>query len=390
MRTTPRFLGFFALFLVCVPANFAQINPPPPDPHEMVTGEARLLSKLADRSMAIDFLGRARKNFDLHEASVPYTLKISFESNGPALNEGTGTMEELYEGHLHWRWMEQFQGSNVIRIGSPGRVYGNNPSEAVPLRVQLVRSVLLRPIVHNPAAFILRAANVERDGKAMLCLLLGYSPVPDSSPRGWVEREDCFDSATGLLQLWSEAPGIYALYDYTGATEFHGHILPRQISIFQEGRLAVQVRLERLEDAPDLDPSLFKPTPEMVDAGESFTLASPRRMGPMRVDPSDTPTSRSYQPVIVHAILDAQDGRVLDAETLQDSTDDLGRAALDIVKNTSFDPSGFQQEVFINLHFHLPAESPSGPPIFRSKVRWVLLSHRGKINQLGRPPHATH
>src|SRR5208282_3640390 len=111
---------------------------------------------------------------------------------------------------------------------------------------------------------------------------------------------------------------------------FHGHTFPRQISIFEDGRLAVQVRVESLQDAPNIDPSPLKPKQEMVDAGESFALSAPRRV-PMRVDPSDGPTSRFFQPVIVHAILDAQDGSVLDAEALQNSDQELSRSAIDLV-----------------------------------------------------------
>jgi hypothetical protein len=58
----------------------------------------------------------------------------------------------------------------------------------------------------------------------------------------------------------------------------------------------------------------------------------------MRVDPSDGPTSPFFQPVIVHAILDAQDGHVLDAEALQNSDRDLSRAALETVASASFAP----------------------------------------------------
>ena len=308
MRTFVRLFGFFACLLSFWPAaTFAQTNPPPPDPHELVTHESHILSKSADRGIAIDLLDRARKNYDLHTISAPYALKVSFESSGAAEKEGSGTMEELYDGHSRWRWTEQLQDSHVVRVGADKHIYGTNPSDPVPLRVQLVRSVLLRPIVHDPDAFVFRFANVERDGKPLTCLLLSYAVPPNPAPRSWVEREDCLDPATGLLQVWSEAPGIYAVYDYTGASEFHGHTLPRQISVFEEGRLAVQVRVESLEDAPNLDPNLFKPTPEMVDAGESFTLSSPSRK-PVRVDPTDAPTSTFFQPVIVHATLDAQDG----------------------------------------------------------------------------------
>jgi hypothetical protein len=387
MRTATRLFGPFVFSLLCIPAIFAQTNPPPRDPHELVTRAPRTLSKPADRGAALDLLGRARENFNLDALTTPYALKVSFDASGATQNEGPGTMEWLSDGPSHWRWTAQLQNSQVIRIGADNRVYGTNPSEPVPLRVQLVRSVLLRPIVQSPQKFMIRAADVEHDGEPVTCMLLSYSLPPNPAPRSWVEREDCIDSATGLLQTWSEAPGIYAVYDYDGAADFHGHIFPRQISIFEDGRLTVQVRVESLEDAPHIDADLLKPTPEMVSAGESFTLATPSRV-PMRVDPSDAPTSRFFQPVIVHATLDAQDGSVLDAEALQTSDAGLSRTAMDLVRSTLFEPSGFQQEVFISVDFHMPAMRLDGPPIYHSSVRWVVLDHRTKAPPVRKPPHA--
>lgn len=325
MRTTARLLGLFASSLFCVPAIFAQTNPPPADPHELVTRQPHVLTTPADRNAALDLLDRARENYHLHDIATPYSLKISFETNGTAQNEGEGTMEELSDGASRWRWSTQLQDSHVIRIGVDGRVFGTSASEPVPLRVQLIRSALYWPILRNAGASAIREADVKRDGMAISCLLLSAAVPPNPAPRSWFEREYCIDAATGLLQMWSEAPGIYALYDYDGAANFHGHILPRQISIFEDGSLVVQAHVESLEDAPNIDPNLFKPTPEMAEAGGSFTLASPKRF-PMRVDPTDGPTSTFFQPVIVHAILDAQDGSVLDAEALQNSDKDLSRA----------------------------------------------------------------
>jgi len=387
MHTPARFFALIPFSLLCASAMFAQTNPPPSDPHEMVNRQPRVLSKPADRSAAIDLLNRARENYNLHDISTPYTLKASFQTSGAAQNEGPGTMEEFSDGTSHWRWSTQLQDSTIVRIGSDGHVYGTNASEPVPLRVQMVRSALHWPIMRNAGAFTIRSANVERDGKSLSCLLLSGSIPVNPAPRAWVETEYCIDSATGFLQTWSEAPGIYAIYDYSGAREFHGHTLPTEISIFEEGSLVVQARLESLEDAPNIDAELFKPTPEMVDAGESFTLAMPNRF-PMRVDPSDAPTSNYFQPVIVHAILDAQDGRVLDAEALQTSDRDLSSAAMDLVRSTTFPPSGFQQEVFINVQFHLPAAELGGPPILHSSVRWVIWDEHGKGPRVKKPSHS--
>jgi len=216
MRTVTRLFGsrfgLFAASLLClstilIQAIFAQTNPPPSDPHEMVTREPRTLAKPADRSAALDLLDRARQNLNLHDISTPYALKLSFETNGAAEMEGEWTMDEISGGASLWRWMAmataQSQDSVVIRIGANGHVYGTNPSEPVPLRVQLVLSALHWPIMRNAGASAIRAADVERDGKAMSCLLLSASIPPNPAPRSWVEREYCIDRATGLLHMWS-------------------------------------------------------------------------------------------------------------------------------------------------------------------------------------------
>src|ERR1700722_4760126 len=199
MRTATRLFGPFVFSLLCIPAIFAQTNPPPRDPHELVTRAPRTLSKPADRGAALDLLGRARENFNLDALTTPYALKVSFDASGATQNERPGTMEGLSDGPSHWRWTAQLQNSQVIRIGADNRVYGTNPSEPVPLRVQLVRSVLLRPIVQSPQKFMIRAADVEHGGEPVTCMLLSYSLPPNPAPRSWVEREDCIDSATGLF-----------------------------------------------------------------------------------------------------------------------------------------------------------------------------------------------
>ena len=352
-------------------AALAQTAPPPADPHELVTKQPRTLSRPADRSAAIEMLARARENFDLRGIQTPYTLKVGFSTNGTSLLEGEGTMDEASTGS-EWRWVAQLQDSLIIRIGTGGHTYGTDPNEPVPMRVQMLRAALHWPILRFPGQFVIRTKDVQRDGKSYSCLLLSASVPLNPAPRTWYENEYCLDPATGLLQTWSVAPGIFAIYDYNGSTDFHGHTLPRQISVFEEGRLVLHAQVEIPDDAKELDPTLFKPTPQMAEAGGSYQLRAPERF-PLRVDPSDAPTSTFFQPVIVHAVLDAQDGRVLDAEALQNADPELSRAALDIVRAASFDPTGFQREVFINVQFHMPALEEGGPPVLHvGGVRWVI------------------
>src|SRR5271163_3700845 len=107
MRTPTRFfgiglgIGLFVVALFFAPRVLAQTNPPPSDSHEMVTRQPRTLTKPADRSAALDLLGRARQNLNLHDVSTPYALKASFETNGAAQMEGEWTMEELSDGGSH-------------------------------------------------------------------------------------------------------------------------------------------------------------------------------------------------------------------------------------------------------------------------------------------------
>ncbi len=376
MRASGRLSGLLAFSFFLGSSIFGQTNPPPSDPHEVVIHQPRTLSSPAERSAAIDLLEQAREDLNMHTFGA-YELKASFQTSGATQNEGDGTMEELSNGP-EWRWTAQMQGASVVRVGGNGHAYGANPNEPVPMRIQEIRAALHWPIFRNAGAQnVIRSANAQLNGKPVTCLLLS-SAVPDNpAPRTWVEEEYCIDPATGLLQMWSAAPGIYTEYDYEGAAEFNKHTLPRQISIFEGGALVVQARVESFGNPGEIDPNAFKPGPEMTDAGESFTLSGPRRF-PMRVDPSDAPTSTYFQPVIVHATLDAQEGRVMDAEALQNSNQDLSRAALELVRSTSFHATGFQQEVFISVQFHLPTQQVGGVPVLHSSVHWVIWEHRGK------------
>jgi hypothetical protein len=376
MRASIRLSGLLAFSLFLASSIFAQTNPPPSDPHELVIHQPRILSRPAERSAAIDLLENARQDLNMHIFGA-YELKASFQTSGGTQNEGNGTMEELSNGP-EWRWTAQISGTSVIRVGGNGHAYGANPNEPIPMRIQEIRAALHWPIFRNAGAqSVIRSANEQLNSKPVTCLLLSSAVPENPAPRAWVEEEYCIDPTTGLLQMWSAAPGIYTEYDYEGAAEFNKHILPRQISIFEGGALVVQARVESFGAPGEIDPNAFKPGPEMTDAGESFILSGPRRF-PMRVDPSNGPTSTYFQPVIIHATLDAQEGRVMDAEALQNSNQDLGRAALELVKSTSFNATGFQQEVFISVQFHLPAQQMGGVPVLHSSVHWVIWEHSGK------------
>ena len=383
MRATSRLVAIVATSLLFIPAVFAQTNPPARDANEFVTHEPRMLTRADDRADAVALLQAAREKNDLRDVTTPYLLKVSFESSGATQLEGKGTIEELSDGTSR-RWTIKLGDYEVTRISNGTHVYSSNPAEPIPLRVQMVRSTITPPIPTNPEGNTMREATVKRDGKTMRCVLGSGSIGAYAPPRAWTETEYCIDTATNLLQMWSEAPGVFTLYDYAGSADFHGHMLPTNISIYQEGHLTLKLHLESLEDLQELDPNLVTPTQEMLDAGEAVTLGMPNRF-PLRVDPSNAPTSSYFQPVIVHAILDANDGTVIDAEPIQNYDPELTRAAMDLINNSAFQPMGFQRDVFINVQFHLPAGASLGRIVIRPSVRWRILDADVRVAPPRRP-----
>ncbi len=152
--------------------------------------------------------------------------------------------------------------------------------------------------------------------------------------------------------MHSEAPGIYSIYDYSGGAQFHGRVLPRQITIVEGGATVLQIHVEGIQE-PSNDPEQFVPTKKMMSHGPGAIMVGPFRF------PESTRAPAGYngmiQPVIVHVILD-QKGKVLDAEVVQTSDPALAATALGVVWRSSYLPAQeqgrrLQREAFINVRF---------------------------------------
>jgi hypothetical protein len=89
MRTSIRIFGLLSFVLFIVPSIFAQTNPPPSDPHELVIHQPRTLSSPGERSAAIDLLQRAQQDLNMHTFGS-YQLKASFQTSGARAFERAG------------------------------------------------------------------------------------------------------------------------------------------------------------------------------------------------------------------------------------------------------------------------------------------------------------
>jgi hypothetical protein len=327
-----------------------QWAPVPADPNELVTGGAKALTNPQERSAALELLDRARQNYTLYGPHAPaFTLKVSFISNGQSQYEGQGSMQETWAGWVADRWTAKIGSAEAMRVIYRGQMWSDNPSAPVPMRVQMARSALLWPVMNTPPRMMLRAAAATIAGKAVMCILTSASMPTVDQPRHWLEQEYCVDPESGNLLVWSEAPGYYVFYDYTASTEFQGHLLANNISIYESGSRVMQIHVDSIQDASGINPESLRPTPQLMAKGPSFGLGPPMRY-PILVTEGKGTIPTAIQPVLVHATID-RDGHVLEAEALQNSNPELAAKAIDTLKTRVQGRAIRQREVFVNVEF---------------------------------------
>src|SRR5579863_967099 len=328
------------LFPACLVATAGlgqnQLAPVPSDPLELATGPVQIADTADKRAAILTLLERARQNDNLHApAGAPFDLKVSFVSSGQSLYTGPGKMEEVWMSPGTWRWTAHLGDYSQSRIFHNGFAYDTNAHAYLPLRLHVIRSAIFWPISGNLASLLISTAAANWKGIPVTCALIsGTRSVVMATPgRRWQEEEFCVDPKSGLLETYSVAPGIYNVYDYSNAFQFHGSTIARQISIVENGIPVVQAQLEVLQDAGAVDSGSFTPTAEMQ--GPGVVIRAPLRLSQfVRNIPM---TSGTIQPVIVHAALDAS-GKVLEAEALQTTDALISEAALQLVRSSNYGP----------------------------------------------------
>jgi hypothetical protein len=360
MSTRLMLAVLFALLLSC--AAFSQdqlkVAPLPYDPLELATGLTVVPDTPQKRELILGLLEHARQNNGMHSpGSPPFTIKVSFNSTGASRYTGFGEMEETWMSMNTFRWTTRLGDYSQLRIFSDGAAYDDKPRGPIPLRIQMVRESVLWPVTGRFAPALIRMATANWQGAEVACALTsGALNEATATPgRRWEETEYCIEPKTGLLRTYSQAPGIYTVYDYSEKFEFHGHTLARQISIVEDGATVLQIHLDSLTDPANTDPEQFEPTKKMFSHGPGDIMVGPFRF-PQSVA---APPGRSgmIQSVIVHAVLDKK-GHVVEAEALHHSDLVLAEAALAIVGRSNYrrpeSERPVQREAFINVQFVPP------------------------------------
>ena len=146
---------------------------------------------------------------------------------------------------------------------------------------------------------------------------------------GWEETEECIDPQSGLLQVHSEVPGRYAVYDYTNAPQLAGHILPRSVTITEAGRIVSKISVESLSGLTAADPNLFVPTDAMKAKGRAVAMTSATKIS--RIQGQGPFTSAvTIRPVCVFGMV-TPSGQLVEAHSLQPS-DPNSEAAVEDAK----------------------------------------------------------
>lgn len=338
------------------PVAARQVAPVPQNPLELVTGPTKVAVGLAERQPLLAMLNRAVAQSNPHLPGAPaHVLRISFNAAASTLYQGgSGTLRETWVSDKNWRWDGSLPGYSLLRISSNGAVFDQNAGGMLPMRMKMLIAAVFAPLGTTPRRAMLRTASATRNGSPVACILTSAQSSPQGALTGrqWYEQEYCVDPASGLLQTWSAAPGIYATYDYSNALRFHGLTLPGKVSISENGATVLDAQLTGIADANPSDTSPFTPTAQMISQSPARLLGGVERFpvaGP-------APSSGAYvQPVIVHAIIDEK-GNVVESEALQTSS--LSAAALDYVnmskygqKNAVIGSAPVEREAFINVRF---------------------------------------
>jgi hypothetical protein len=328
--------------LAALGQNAPGMAPVPRNPLELAADQVQAAST-PSRDAALQLLERARNTYQLRNLRQAWNLKVRFTVNslGATDYDGDWQMEDVFvpgQG-LHWTATSS-AGYAISGIFADKAAYADNAGKAIPLRLQEARAMLFNPLpsVSYAGSGSIRTAAATFRGSPVTCLLLARSRNVQNpaSGRGWDESEECIDSQSGLLQVHSETPGRYAVYDYANAPKLGSHRLPRSVTITEGGRVVSTISIDSLEGVAAVDPNLFVPTEAMKAAGQAIAMTSATKISRVQGQSAFTP-GMTVRPVCVFGIVTPA-GQLVEAHSLQPN-DPNSEAAINDAKTIDFSPS---------------------------------------------------
>ncbi len=323
-----------------LPQNLPAIAPAPGDPLEMVTGTIQVVETPAGREAVADLLARARRSFALRSPGHGFDLKVTFKVNsgGETEYDGAWQMEDVFDPEKGLRWTATAaSGYTTTQIFSTQMFYGEGTARAFPLRLHEARAALFGPIAPPGAVDrdLMRTSAATFHGTQVTCVLLSApgSTARNTPGRSWEEAEECIDPQSGLLQVHSQVPGRYYIYDYSNASQLDGHTLPRRVIVTEAGKTVSEISVDSLREIPAADPSLFVPTAEMKARGPAIAMAGAQKISRF-ARPGPFPPGATAQPVCVFGLVTAS-GKLVDAHSLQPA-DPNSQAAVEAAKRINF------------------------------------------------------
>ena len=341
---------------------------PPSDPLEPVTAMAQPVTTTEQRAAMVALMNRASDQYAMHVKGTPaHILQIAFNATASTLFPGgAGQLRETWISGQNWRWDVTLGNYSLLRVSSNGVAYDQQAVQPVPLRIKMLANAVFGPLLFTtPRVSAMRTASVLWKGAQITCILL--SPAGNSATaasassatgRSWDESEYCIDPSSGLLDIYSEVPGLYVFYDYTNALKFHDRVLPGAVTIHENGTAVLQAQLTSVADTDPSNTAPFTLTAQMKAQGPAVVLFSPMQMTRMMPSQNVQP-GVPVEPAIVHVTLDEQ-GNVQESELLQ--TSGLSAQALEFVTHdklwavpqTPGTPPR-QRELFVRVEF-VPAQ----------------------------------
>ena len=323
------------------------IAPVPADPLELAAGQIQVATTPASREAMLQLLARARENYALRPAGLGYDLKVTFavDSLGQTNYDGAWEMEDIFipgQG-LHWT-AKSAAGYTATRISAERQIYDEGTASTIPLRVQEARGLLFDPLPSDSYASreSIRTSTATYHNALLTCVLLSTSkktpPRIRTTPatgRAWEESEECIDPQSGLLQLHSEAPGRYAVYDYSNAPQLGGHVLPRTITVTEAGQVVSKISVETLAGMTVADPSLFVPTDGMKAGGRAIAMTATTKISRI-LGQGPLTSGMTVRPVCVFGMV-TPTGQLVEAHSLQPSNPN-SQVAVEDAKGIDFSP----------------------------------------------------